>query len=346
MKEIIIICQAPADIQYALDIYEKNKTDNNVSIFVINVKGMYDFLISLDLLVENIKYIPHVKKFKLRNPWSILSLKMYLRSIYNNLFKKYKNTTVYYFSKYEDIVTAYLIEKLKKSNKVFYVDHYDSIASNEMKTINWSVKNTLEKCIYQMITNARYRIMVVNDIRYLEYINDQNIEAKLKPDKDITYIYEKYKYNFNSTNIPSTILLLSDPELSNIFDNDKYREYVQELIQFLKKTKLKIYLKPHPRIKCPEYIVSKVDGIIPGFVPAEFLDTRNVKLIIGEISTALSHFARNTSITTISLLNVIPLKNHENLKHFSNYLIKLSDNKIIFAENLNSLKSIIADVVN
>ena len=67
MKKILIFCQAPADIKYALTIYERNKNDSDISIFTINVEGMHKFLKSFNL---NLKELQHIQypKYNIKNP--------------------------------------------------------------------------------------------------------------------------------------------------------------------------------------------------------------------------------------------------------------------------------------
>ena len=72
MKNIIIFIQAPADIQYALTIYEENKETAEISIFCINVEGMYKFLESLDLNVKQLVFIPYTKNFNIKNVFLFL----------------------------------------------------------------------------------------------------------------------------------------------------------------------------------------------------------------------------------------------------------------------------------
>ena len=49
-QKIIIFCQAPADVPYVLTLYEIYNREYSISIFVINVEGMFQFLSDLHLL--------------------------------------------------------------------------------------------------------------------------------------------------------------------------------------------------------------------------------------------------------------------------------------------------------
>lgn len=82
-RNLIIICQAPADVQYVVNMYNDNSARCN-SIFVINVFNVFLFLKSLDLDVE-IYYIP----YKLHSFKNLVDI-MKERKRLNSLWSQYK----------------------------------------------------------------------------------------------------------------------------------------------------------------------------------------------------------------------------------------------------------------
>ena len=61
MKDIIILCVASADVQYALDIFERNNAFARISIYIINNNSIYKYIQSLGLKLHKLKLISESK---------------------------------------------------------------------------------------------------------------------------------------------------------------------------------------------------------------------------------------------------------------------------------------------
>ena len=66
-KKTIIFCQASSDLLYTLDLISKHKY---VIVYVINVKVIYEYLISLEIKDIEVKFYPYFK-LNLFNPKTI-----------------------------------------------------------------------------------------------------------------------------------------------------------------------------------------------------------------------------------------------------------------------------------
>ncbi|MDA3779121.1 MAG: hypothetical protein PF487_02630, partial [Bacteroidales bacterium] len=104
MKEIIIFCQAPADIQYALTIYEKYKNSSMISIFCINMEGMYKFISSLNLTLKELILIPYPVEISIKNPVDIITERNRLKKLFKRHFLKISGYELYFFSNRYDWV--------------------------------------------------------------------------------------------------------------------------------------------------------------------------------------------------------------------------------------------------
>ena len=125
-QKIIIFCQAPADIPYLLTLYEIHKSESSISIFVINVEGMFRFLSDLQLDLEQLVFIPY-RLISLKRIDLLPAERKRIKSLWKKYFANIQTGNVYFFSRFEDWLTAAFIHRFAKKNeiKIAYVDHYD-----------------------------------------------------------------------------------------------------------------------------------------------------------------------------------------------------------------------------
>lgn len=342
-SEILIFCQAPADLQYVLSICV-NPTKKKISIFVINVISLYNFLQTLNLNVNKIVFIPYTK-LNVKNPISILKNKLRIFYLINTYFKKYKNINVYFFSRFEDWLTFSFIYFFEiNSATIFYVDHYDSSISNSNPKVDKiKFSRFFLGCIFKFITNAD--LLMDREFRYPEFpISKYNI-IKINPVLDKS-IFDKYSYNI-SINIhkKNMIFFLSPPD-ELLFDFKNYDSIISSVLNSLLKNNYKIFIKGHPRVGLPTFIssenISKYDiDILPSYIPGEFINVENLDLCIGIDSTILSIIAERKLIKTFCLINLFTPVNLNFFNSIRDYLQFISQNELIFLDSIDQFKSIL-----
>ena len=84
IKKVLVFCQAPADIQYVIALYEKYHKTTTLSVYCINVEAMYLFLKALNLELSELVFIPScLVNFK--NPRKLIVEKLRLNHLYQNI---------------------------------------------------------------------------------------------------------------------------------------------------------------------------------------------------------------------------------------------------------------------
>lgn len=164
MKEIVIFCQAPADVQYALSLYETYRSERRFHFFVINIEGMYTFLTSLNLQNAHIEFIPY-PNLNIKNPTSIIQVRKYIKNNIERYFKDLKNCEIYYFSNKYDWLAYAFIANLSKRNKIFCYDHYAKAIPYKKKEF-LSAKQLVILLIYFYLTQV---------ILHFEWVNDRAV---------------------------------------------------------------------------------------------------------------------------------------------------------------------------
>ena len=323
MNQIIIFIQAPADVIHFLKIYENEKSNSSFFVFCINVKFSYDYIKSLNLNLNEINFIPYNFNLSFRNILLLFKIRIRLKSIFHTYFKKFTKTKVIFFSPWYDWITFYLINKLNKNNnKIHYYKHYLDISTEPKKSLSFREKIILYK--YKIMTgidlcfaddNIYERILYPLKKNEIKTIHSIKSSSKIK-----RYFYDP------QINFKKSLLLIE----TNIDDITYY--YVKKLKFIIKKYKeqgYSIVIKGHPRNGFSKSIKSLIDHEIPKLIPAELIEVKSFKYIIGIHSFSLCYFSKNHR-DVYSIINSFDFKNKKQKDETIEYLKVNSKNKIKF----------------
>ncbi len=331
MKEIIIFCQAPAHIQYTLSIYEKNKDSSVISIFCINVEGMFTFLSTLNLKLKQLIFIPYSRKFLFKRPFSILNEKKRLSCLYEKYFYYCSECDIYFFAINYDWLSFGFLVKLSKKNKIYFVEQLKLPVSHHVLNIRF--KKQLQLIIFQYLIGARLLLNTANKELVLYFPYKRYGIIKIIPAKLNDNIYRKYSFEYRP--ISKRSILLFEQNLNKFIEN--YDERIIEILNVLKKNGFSIYLKPHPRLGYTNKITGSVSGLLPAYIPGEFINVNSFQIIIGVFTGSLSYFAKKGIVPTYSLINLFKFKNKSSVDFYKDFLIKQSKGKIRFVSFVDEL---------
>ena len=336
MQNIIIFCQAPADIQYALTIYERNKNHVRISVFCINVEGMYKFIESLNLNLEELVFIPYDFNFYYLKPIQIIKVKRKLALLKTKYFDNIKNRKIYFFSHFFDYMTFFFVSKLCSNNNINFINHYDNAIKKNYNRPQKKIKLFITKNIYQFITGINFKFYAFNNSIILEFtFKDYGIK-EIKENILDDNIHSKYTYNVEVNNSKNILLLETDFQKVNNYIN--YIKTTKQVMQILKQIGYSIYLKPHPRIGYSRFLDDYIDSIVNADVPAEFINENQFDLVIGIGSSGLAYFANRKKIKVISLMNIYQYYDENTKKRAFEYINDLSSN-VRFIKNLDEFKN-------
>lgn len=333
MKKIIFFCQAPADAKYILSIYAreiKKYTLLEVSIIVVNVESLCAFFENLKLNAS-VEYISLYKDFKKIN---ILNDRLLLYKLYKKKFALYKDYDVYFFSRYYDYVTFFLVDKMSAQNHVYYVDHYDQAIAQGMRE-----PGLMERLVWVLYYSLRFgvyfQVKKQIDKYVLEYRVENNDKVKLDDVCIDENVFDLYKYVFTKQDGEKSVLLLESNYLMGDYYCD-YEEVTCGVIGELKNNGYKIYLKPHPRKSYSVFLKDLVDSIIAPDLPSEFIGEDEFDLIVGVNSIAMVFFAERSAAKVISLLDMYKFKNELERKRFKELLGSMTKN-IIYIDSIEKI---------
>lgn len=334
-NKVIIFCQAPADVPYVLSLYEKFKDQKLISIYVINVENVFKFIQSLNLSLSSLIFIPYViKSFK--NVFGIIKERKRIKDLKKQYFSLVVNADVYFFSRFEDWLTSSFLDTLEKKNSVYYIDHYDFSSELYIKQkLNFKLLSL--KIIYYILTDLIFKLEIIEKLPEFQY-QKYNIKKEIPEiNNDIFY---KYRYKIENVNGKKPIaLFFISPCETVIYDCESHDKTQLQIVELLKQFNWTIIVKGHPRLGVPENVMNLIDVQIPTYVPAEFVQIKNVNMCLGIITSALAHFAKNTKIKTYSVLNLFKFKDSNSVKLYRNYLMELSNDQIIYFQDLQDFEN-------
>ncbi len=323
-NDIIVFCQAPADIPYFLTLYERNKKDKTFCVYVINIENVYKFLKSLNLELKNLIFIPYtIKSFK--NIPRFLEERRRIKRIKAKYFNDVRDADVYFFSRFEDWLTSSFLKTLQKQNSVHYFDHYD-FSSKLYKEQKINFKLLVLKILYYILTDVNFKVAIIEKLPEFNY---RKYNIKRQTAELDSNIFHKYSFTINvKENLKPIVLLFVSPCEGAVYNCKSHDEIQFQIIELLKKCNMTIVVKGHPRSGIPENIINLIDVQIESYIPAEFIEVENVSMCLGVITAALAHFAKNTKIQTYSLINLFEFKDVSSIIQYKDYLSELSNNEI------------------
>ena len=326
-QRITVFCLAPGDVVHVLNLYDKHKDNAIISIFCFNVKPVYEYIESLSLAIDNIRYVENVN-LSLKNPKSILRNKDELERKYNQNFKNINDEVIYFFGIWFDYVAFYFLSRLANNNNVIYCSYIKGIT--DRVKLSYSLKQYLTLSIYYYITGIHFNLADEKNFRLVFPYREYGIKKKNAENIDI-HLLQKYYYKINNRKRKSILLFESD-----LKDYDLYKNYKKKIVELLKIIKSKgyfIYLKGHPRLGSTLEVEQISDYILPKEIPAELIDVSFVDIIMGIESSIIAYLSKKYT-NIYSLIYLFEYSKIENQEQYVDFLFKNSNQKIKFISNL------------
>jgi hypothetical protein len=322
---MIIFSQAPYDLQFVINLYEKRK-DQKLFIFVSSRRSNYNFLQELNLNAKII-FLPYIS---LSSPLWLMLLPFYLLSL-KVFFSFFRNHKVYYFSNVHDLVTSFCIKSLVKNNVINFIDIYKRTLKYEHHI------NPLRNMLYRLmsiIVNIKIGSIKTGDL-WLYHIDPPSKLIKQLPEDFV--IPKKYLWNPEVNSAKRNVLLFEAKQDQNSrFSN--YESQLCEVLDYLVQRDYCLYIKPHPRIGHSKFLNSKSHiRFLKQDLPAEFIDFDAFHLILGIETTAIASLSIRSE-NVFSLVKIFKYKNEDAKAEMIEYLNDISFGNLRILEELNEIE--------
>jgi hypothetical protein len=336
LDEIIILCVAPTEVQYVLDLYERNVDKYPISIYVINTYNNYQFLKSLDLKLKKLEYLCNSPTFRKSSLVKIVKEYFHLKYIFRNHFSHYEKCEVYYFNHYTSWLSFSIVGRLSRYNKCIFYDHFDVSLSGKsvnLTQLKWKIKLS----VYKIVSGIELGWSKVGEHIMLEFQYEKYQIWKQPAPVPHTDLYKKYSCKIKDV-LPNTILLFETAENYEV-NFKSYRHDLTQILSYLIERGFKIHLKPHPRLESSGFLYPFIQQQLPSFIPGEFLSLSNYICVMGVSTRALAN--TSLSIASISLLEIFEYTTEEQKSFLRKYLNEQSNNRILFPKSLTEIDELI-----
>ena len=341
MKSTCIFFQAPAELPYVIQLYDEYKNTSHVKIVVVNVYSNFEFIKSLSLADVEIIFCecPLIHK---RHIVFISSFKKYIHKFWDAHLDVISKGDVFFFSASFDWVTAYFVKNLssKEGVKVHYAGFNTTEVilkeSYENGIVNkgLSLKDYVLLCVLKAITGIWFdflKKLPCISFPYFKYGID------FKPILLQTDAISPYKYDIPGATENCVLLFTT----TWVYESEDVLIHVDrrvcEIIESIKSRGYQVVAKGHPRFGIAKCIEHTVDIVLPNYVPAEFINTRNIKLIIGINSAAIIYYAVHTDVKTVSLLKMVDGISKELVEENVHLMKKMCGDMMLIPDSLQDL---------
>lgn len=131
-----------------------------------------------------------------------------------------------------------------------------------------------------------------------------------------------------------SVIFFSNPNDGFFCTDEEYAKASVDAVRYLQEKGYYVAAKGHPREGSEEHVGKICDFVIPGYIPAEFIDLTQFDFAIGFFSTALC--TASFIIPAYSLMNIPLISDEAQYKLCMSYFERC-DNKVVFVDKLDEI---------
>lgn len=318
----------------------------NIIVMDEQIRLFWRQLITNKSLNWNLIYIDTRPPGRYRDILSWLKIRPTIRKLFKDNFKSVKNSYFFCCGHASDLILFSLVELIAKHNNVVFLNIFysDTHRHYSLKSLLLLIHTWLFYGIDVSIRcpESDKSPQVYLSERFFQKINAQLHEFKYHYDPSLLQKYSPVPTSYISG---KKIMWLDDD--SFIYER-KMQSHSLICLKAIKNiiddnfAKNEVLYKRHPS---PEFHSKGFTSIysdyveLPSFMNADFVIANpNIKFILGGFSAVLCTAAKNSNITAISYVKMIPFEDQNFIRRMIEYWMKESDQKILFLDSLEKLK--------
>lgn len=363
MNEVVIFCESYTQIKNALYLVRQNRDNHPVTVVIT---GMRDLHKLFDLVNEkifqktlNVVYFD-IYRGRLATRGSrlvkamyllpdIIRERRYLKAISDKYFARLKGAEVFFFSRYFNPSTFYLLKALARTNCLTYMPDptYDAVPMPqsapdsliELVHLAWG-KSVYGRDIIMTRHPLGQRVLGMPD----KFLSESVSRVISREERD-SLLKDFNLGDFNLLDSGNYRVMYFHEDLVEheyIADATLFEERLAEVFRIIGKyfSEDKVALKYHPGGTESETAVL-FGSRLPDFIPAEFLYDDKIKMYVGITSMALANVERGVAV---SLIDLIGFKSDTIRERLKKYLIQWSRSDILFPQSLDEFERIVMDI--
>jgi len=309
------------------------------------IRIFWDKLITNKNLNWNLIFLDTRPPGRYRNILSWFKIRSRINKLFENNFKSVENAYFYCCGTAIDLVLFSLVKLIAIRNTVVFLDiaYPDTEKYYSLKSLFLLIHTWLFYRLDVAIRRFDYKEIpfVFLSERYFEKLDVQLHEFKYHYDARLLQKYDPIPARYTSG---KKIVWLDDD--GSVYGHEMQEQVLsrfKEIKRIIDKNfaKNEVLLKAHPNPDFhAQYLASIYDDYeeMPSFMNADFvISNPNIKFILGGNSAVLSTAAIHTNIIAISYLKLMPFEDQEIKGNLIEFLMQLSDRKILFVDSLKEL---------
>ena len=339
-RTVAIFVQAPADLAYALSIYDdKHRQGKPVELFV-RARSIYEFVRGLPLDGAVVSLLDDGFTSFPKTPRAVVRVRSRLQTTYRAHFQAVPGEA-YFFAPLMDVTTCYFVSRLAGRCPVYLADHY---RFRDPRLARWGPKTWAKWSLLKFITGVSFAFCVREELDRATYpvLPHERFGIKLiRPHID-PRVVERYRFRTHPAPGRAALLFVWDDEGVGFLREP--RESFRWMVDCLQGLGFRVYVKPHPRLGHPGFLDRMNVRILPAGVPAEFLDLEQFDVRVGVDSLALAYTAVVSGSPSVSLVNVVGFRDPATPARIRQWLDQHAEGRILYpdteAEFLSLLEAV------
>jgi hypothetical protein len=232
-------------------------------------------------------------------------------------------------------VTFFLIKKLAFHNEVYFIDVF---GLEHKKVDRLRFQDAIKLFILYLLTgipficsgNVKERVIKFPYKRY--GVRETNIDA-------VRLMVDKYSYKIGATGSKNILFFEANGVIEDIFND--YEEVFTRILNLIYEHDCTVYIKPHPRKGFSRFLTVFPITFIENYVPAEFIDLRNIDFIFGIETVSMANIAREEKKPVCSLINLFEFRDRAVKEYYVEYLNTRAPGRITFVKTYTELSDIL-----
>lgn len=344
MKQVLIFCESYVIVENVLYLLKENK-GNNIYIVISGNDDLYCFFKDIRKKYNFFKIIKLHQNDLLLN-WNVVKAKKKLNNIFKKYFKDFRNSDIYFSSRFFAESSYYFLNRLKNYNKLIFF-HPKNYLEYEPRDISiFNIKQKIKTIVIKLIYGNQISIYKFPG-RIIPYIKDKfidNVDEEIDIEKRRELVNARllYKY-FDVWDLGGFKVVFFDTpfQRDGIKKSKVLLSFSKDFFLMLSKyfNKNEIGVKFHPGEESIFCDSEELYTIIPSYIMGEFILDSNPNLIIISFwTTLLNSQLPFKSVSILKLANFLP----QDLKDIkAKYILDRSERKIYFPSNFSELENII-----
>ena len=339
-RTVAIFVQAPADLAYALSIYDAKRREGKPVELFVRARSIYEFVRGLPLDGAVVSFLDDGFTSFPKTPRAIVGARSRLRATYRAHFQAVPGE-VYFFTPLMDVTTCYFVSRLAGRCPVFLADHY---RLRHPQLTRWGPKTLAKWSLLKFITGVSFTFCVRKELGGASYsaLPREQFEIKLIRSHIDPRVVERYRFPIDSVAGRTAVLFVwDDDEVGFLRDP---RESFRWMVDCLLRQGFRVYIKPHPRLGHPGFLERMNVRMLPAGVPAEFLDLKQFDVRVGVESLALARTAVVSGSPSVSLVKVVGFRDSASPGRIRRWLDQHAEGRILYpgteAEFLSLLEAV------